>query len=135
MTRRGIVIGALAALAGGLLGATVAAHTTSSPADVSLGGYTSGGVSEALSGTITTVKPACYEGRKVFVYRKKSGDDLKFGADRAQETTAEYTVTAPTGNVPQGTYYSRIRKFDLAHSAAHEHVCEGDRSQNFDAGP
>ena len=137
--RRALIAGIGAALAGGLLAVVVAAHTTSYESNVNMNAYTSGAANNYFWGAVTSPKPACAPDRKVRVFRKRSGDDSKFGSDTSLEGpspgSGPYTVTAPTGDTPEGKYYAKIKARDLRPGGAHAHICEGAKSPTVAVGP
>ncbi|MEO8092257.1 MAG: hypothetical protein ABI726_06075 [bacterium] len=138
MSWRVIAVGALAALAGCLLAVGVAAHTTHSSSALQLNVYTSGSVSNYVWGVVSSPNPRCVAGRRVRVYRKAPGPDPEFGSDISLESPSgngPYTVTAPTGDLPEGLYYSQLRKRDLRPGRRHAHICKGARSNEQVVGP
>jgi hypothetical protein len=137
MTRRTILAGLVAALAGSLV-AVALAHTTTFKSSLSINAYTSGGSNEYVWGVVTSESPKCAAGWKVRVFRRRHGDDAKLGAVPSNDAASGlggYTVTAPTGNLPQGPYYSQVRKRDLRPGPAHDHICKGSESPEVDVGP
>lgn len=137
--RRALIAGVGAALAGGLLAVVVSAHTTSYESNVNINAFTSGVVGNYFYGAVTSPKPACAPKRKVRVLRKKPGDDSRFGSDTSLEGpspgSGPYTVTAPTGDIPEGDYYAKVKPRDLAGGKAHTHLCKGAESSALAVGP
>jgi hypothetical protein len=132
---RTIAACALAAAVGAVFAVAVVAHTSRTDSDISLFGFTSGGADEYFYGDIASAKGACEPNRKVRIFRKRPGDDALYDATRSLEPAGSYTVTAATGNLPQGDYYSHIRKRDLKPGKRHEHLCKGAKSAELDVGP
>ena len=137
--RRAVIAGIGAALAGGLLAVAVSAHTTHYESAVNINAGTSGTTHNYFYGAVTSPKAKCAPDRKVRVFKRRLGDDLKFGSDTSHEGASPgagpYTVEAPTGDIPEGDYYSTIKSRDLAPSGAHDHICKGDKSSTLDVGP
>lgn len=132
-----IAAGVLAAVAGGLV-AVALAHTTSFKSSLSINAYTVGGSNEYVWGVVTSESEKCAAGWKVRVFRKRHGDDAKLGAvpsNGPESGLGGYTVTAPTGNLKSGLYYSQVRKRDLKPGPAHDHICKGSESADVDVGP
>jgi hypothetical protein len=133
--RRTLAVCALALLAGAVAAVGVAAHTTRTDSDISLNGFTSGGADEYFYGDIASSNPDCEPARKVRIFRKRPGDDRLYDATRSLQPAGSFTVTAETGNLPQGDYYSHIRKRDLKPGKRHKHLCKGAKSAELDVGP
>jgi hypothetical protein len=135
---RRLAIGAcLAALGGALLAVAVAAHTVRYPSSIELHAFTVGSSNNYVYGAISSPNSNCVGGRKVRVYRKTQGSDAKLGADVSQEASGvgPYTVTAPSGDLHPGRYYSQVHKRDLRPGPRHAHICKGARSDGLDVGP
>ena len=124
---RSLLPGLGAVAAGGLLAVGVTAHTTRSPSSVTIAIPPS---ESYVYGAVSSPKQKCEPRRKVKVFRKRSGDDKLFGATRSPSDNGTYTITAETGTLPQGTYYSRVLKRDLSPGARHNHLCRAARSTN-----
>lgn len=129
--------GGVAALAGALLAIGAAAHTTHYPSSLSLSAFTSGATNNYVYGALSSPNSHCVGGRRVRVFRKAQGADPMLGSDVAQEASGvePYTVTAPTGNLHPGRYYSQTKKRDLKPGPRHAHICKGAQSSNLDVGP
>ena len=108
-----------------------------SPSSIALNAYTTGSSNNYVWGAISSPNSHCVGGRKVRVYRKAHGSDAKLGADISQENSGvgPYTVTAPSGDLKPGRYYSEVRKRDLKPGPHHSHICNGARSSGVDVGP
>ena len=137
--RRALSAGVSAALAGGALAVVVSAHTTHYESNVNIGGFTSGNVGNYLSGGVTSPNDKCAPDRKVTVFREAGSDDVKFGSDVSEVGTTpgvgDYLVNAPSGDIPSGDYYSRVKKRDLRKGRAHDHICDRAKSSPLDVGP
>lgn len=119
ISRRVLLAGGLAAVAGGALAVGVAAHTTHTPSTLTLDVG-----SDYFYGNVSSVDPDCLGHRRVRVFRARNGADKLFGADRSLETTGSYTVTESDVNFRGGAYYSRVKKHDLRpRSREHDHIC------------
>ena len=134
---RVLVAGAVAAIVGGALAVGVAAHTSQTASELRINAFTSGGTDEYAYGAITSASGRCLGGRKVRVFEKRPGTDTLLGADISQRASGvgPYTVTAPTGNIPQGRYYAQVKRVDTSPRGAHAHICKGARSGGLNVGP
>jgi hypothetical protein len=135
---RVIAAGGVAALAGCLLAVAVAAHTTRYASSVQLHAFTNETTNNYFYGVVSSPNSRCAGDRKVRIYRKAEGADPKFGSDVSQQAPSgdgPYTVTAPTGDIPTGSYYSQAAKRDLRPGPRHAHICKGARSSDLDVGP
>jgi hypothetical protein len=132
-SKRAILAGAAALLAGGALATAVAAHTSHSASSVVI----SAG-SEYFYGSVSSPNQGCLPHRRVHVFRKRPGDDKLFGVELSLEGTnlGSYTVTRAAVPLRDGRYYSRIKKRDLRpNSARHDHICRGATSDTTTVGP
>ena len=137
-TARLVAVGASAAVAGCLLAVAVAAHTTHYASSLDLHAYTSGAMDNYVYGTVSSPNSDCVAERKVHVYRKTPGADAKLGADVSNGPVSgvgPYTVTDPSGDLPEGSYYSETRRRDLKPGPHHAHVCRGATSDALAVGP
>jgi hypothetical protein len=125
--RRAVLVGGLAALAGGALAVGVTAHTGHIPSEITINAG-----SDYFYGAVSSPKASCEKGRRVRVFRRKPGRDKLFGAERSlggQLNLGQYTVTESDVNFRGGAYYSKIRKHDLKPSSgSHDHICRGASS-------
>jgi hypothetical protein len=137
VSRRLVIGAALAALGGSILAVAVAAHTDHYSSSVGINAFTSGSSNNYVYGAVSSPNSHCVGDRKVRVYRKTKGSDAKFGADISQENAGvgPYTVTAPSGDMHPGTYYSEVRKRDLRPGPRHSHICNPARSDGLPVGP
>jgi hypothetical protein len=135
--RKTALAGLVATVAGGLLAVGVAAHTSHTSASLAINAYTLGTTNNYIWGVVSSSKQRCAVERKVRVFRIRSGDDKLLGADVSQEgsTGGPYTVTAPTGDLKEGRYYSKVKRFDLAAGRRHTHLCDGAASERVKVGP
>jgi hypothetical protein len=133
---RAVFGGVLALLAGGALAMTAAAHVTSSPTSLAV---TLAPSESYLYGTVDSPKNPCEPDRRVRLMRVRPGDDKLIAADRSLDGgggTVHYTVETPTGDpLSPGSYYSQVKKLDLAPGSTHDHICKADRSSRVDVGP
>ena len=75
-------------------------------------------------GRVESAKTKCMDGRRVVLYRKKHGKDLRVGADRAalDVDVYEWFVGSDTPASSQ-SFYAKVKPID---------GCEGDRSALFE---
>jgi hypothetical protein len=134
-SRGTLVAGTLALLAGAALAVTAAAHTTSSPTSLAI---TLPPSESYVYGTVSSPKAACEPDRRVRLLRKRQGDDKLIAADRSFDAgsgVAQYTVDSPDGEaLNAGSYYSQVKRIDLAAGSAHDHLCNADRSARVTVG-
>jgi hypothetical protein len=115
---RVVIVGGLAAAAGGALAVGVAAHTSHTPSFV---GINAG--SDYFYGAVSSPSDSCLPDRNVRVFRKRPGADKLFGKEPSLNG-GTYTVTESSVTFRGGAYYSRIEKRDLRpHSRRHDHIC------------
>jgi hypothetical protein len=135
MSPRTLLSGILALIAGGALAITAAAHISSSPTSLAI---TLPPSESYVFGTVSSPKAVCEPDRRVRLMRRRAGDDKLIAADRSfvGGASVRYTVDTPTGEpMSPGTYYSQVKKVDLAGGSAHDHVCEADRSPRVEVEP
>ena len=128
----------MAALGGGVLAVAVAAHTTHYSSSLEIHAGTVGTMDNYVYGVVRSPNEHCVGERKVRVYRKVQGTDKKLGADTSQHVSSgvgPYTVTAPSGDLHPGAYYSQTDKRDLRRGPRHAHICRGATSDDLDVGP
>lgn len=116
----------------------VAAHTSHSASALTINAFTIGTADNYVYGAVSSPNSRCVAGRKVRVFRKTQGSDSLLGADVSLQSpsgTGPYTVTAPTGDLPEGRYYSEMRKRDLRPGNRHTHRCSGATSDRLSVGP
>ena len=138
--RRALIAGTAAALAGALLAVAVSAHTTHYESSVNINAFTNGSVGNYFYGAITSSKPACAPKRKVIIFEGAGGpDDTKFGSETSIDSgtpgVGSYTITAPSGDIPSGDYYSKAKRRDLRKGRAHDHVCDRAKSSMLEVFP
>ena len=131
MSARLLIAGALAAMLGGVLAVTVAAHTDRYPSDIEItagSGYVYGG--------LDSQRPSCEPNRKVKLYRKRSGRDQLIESTKSIPNSGGATWTIEFSSAPPtGDYYSKARKRDLAPGPGHSHICQGATSDEIPLAP
>jgi hypothetical protein len=136
LNARVLVGGLLALLAGGAVAVTAAAHVTSSPTSLAV---TLPPSESYVYGTVSSPSAPCEPDRRVRLVRKRPGDDRLIAADRSFDGgsgTVQYTVDTPMGGpLSPGSYYSQVKKVDLAPGSAHDHICKAARSARVDVEP
>jgi hypothetical protein len=137
--KRGALLAALAAIAGGLLAVGVAAHSDRYPTEMSATIQTANTITDHIRGRLLSSRTACAPDRKVRVFRKRPGDDQQIASDFSGTFTetigSPYTVAVPGGDFSPGVYYAHAKRRDLRPGARHDHVCKGKRSQDFSVTP
>jgi hypothetical protein len=105
---RTVAIAVIAALAVTLVGGGFAAASTKKfPTKVTIN-FTSGTYADKFNGKVKSRKALCKKGRKVTVFRVKSGADAKFGTDKTNKK-GKYVV-APGKKAAAGNYYAKAKK-------------------------
>ena len=133
MSVRLLIAGALAAVLGGVLAVTVAAHTDRYPTDIEI---TAGGSDSYVYGGVESQRPSCEPDRKVELYRKKPGKDRLIDSTKSIPNTGGVTWTIELNSAPPtGNYYSKARKRDLAPGGGHAHICREASSDLVPLGP
>ncbi len=134
-TPRILLAGALALAAGCSIAIVASAHVSSSPTSLAV---TLPPSESYVYGTVSSPKPKCEPDRRVRLVRKRSGDDELIAADRSFDGGAgvQYTVDTPMGDpLNPGTYYSEVKRVDLAAGSAHDHICKATRSPRVHVEP
>ncbi len=82
-------------------------------------------------GKVKSDFPECVKGRKVFLFRKKSGPDQKIGKDKAN-AHGYWRVSYP-GNPPLGAkFYAKVRNYDASEPGPGTGLgCSRDKSQTI----
>jgi len=133
MSGRLLIAGALAAVLGGVLAVTVAAHTDRYPSDIDI---TAGISSSYVYGGLDSPRASCEPDRKVKLYRKKPGSDRLIDSTKSIANSGGATWTIEFSSAPPaGNYYSKARKRDLAPGDGHSHICQGAASNLVPLGP
>ena len=135
LSPRALLGGVMALLAGSALAVTAAAHVASSPTSLAI---TLPPSESYVYGTVSSPKAVCEPDRRVRLMRRRQGDDKLIAADRSFDGGAnvQYTVDTPTGDaLNPGSYYSQVKRIDLAAGSAHDHFCEADRSPRVEVEP
>lgn len=81
-----------------------------------------------FSGRLISQKPRCEQDRRVRVFRKVPGDDIRMGADISDE---EGRWRVEFEDPPNDTYYAKTGRKVLKNSPAHLHICKRARSQDM----
>ena len=133
--KRGALVAALAAIAGGVLAVGVAAHTSRDPSSISI---TVPPSESYLYGVVSSPNADCPPHRKIRVFRTRPGDDKLFRRTHSLGPAhgfGQYTVSVETGTLRSGIYYSKVKESDLKPGDRHAHICKGDRSDEVGVGP
>ena len=89
-----------------------------------------------FAGRVTSANPGCGAGRTIRVFRvvRDSSDPEVRVLKWVTNVSGGWTALTRTGSGSfTGTYYARVLPKDLTpRSAAHDHICRGDRSPNLE---
>src|SRR5918992_1272044 len=114
-------------LAAGVITDVAAAH------NVRFGGsLTARFISETnvFKGRVTSTNDACEPGRRVAVFRVRSGPDLRVASDLTDSLGRWRLVY----NARAGDYYAKVLRRDIG-PGDHHHICIGIRTTTFDIPP
>jgi cysteine-rich repeat protein len=114
-------------LAAGVITDVAAAH------NVRFGGsLTARFISETnvFKGRVTSTNDACEPGRRVAVFRVRSGPDLRVASDLTDSLGRWRLVY----NARAGDYYAKVLRRDIG-PGDHDHICIGIRTTTFDIPP
>ncbi len=71
---------------------------------------------ELFSGKIGSTKGGCIDGRKVILYRKKSGDEQKLGKDNT-DGNGKFKIELSGGPPKDGKYYALVKQNKLGNGS------------------
>jgi cysteine-rich repeat protein len=83
-----------------------------------------------FKGRLTSSNERCESGRRVVVFRVRSGADLRADSDRT-DSLGRWNLVY---NARAGDYYAKVSRRDIA-SGDHNHVCVGIRTATFNIPP
>ena len=124
---RKLVVIVACGLAVGVFTDVAAAHT------VRFGGtLTAQFISETnvFKGRLTSSNERCESGRRVAVFRDRSGSDLRVASDRT-DSLGRWNLVY---NARAGDYYAKVLRRDIG-SGAHNHICVPVRTTTFEIPP
>src|SRR5919106_5819007 len=124
---RKLVVIVACGLAAACLAEAASAHT------VRFGGtLTARFISETnvFKGRLTSSNERCETGRRVAVFRVRSGSDLRVASDRTDSLGRWQLVY----NARAGDYYAKALRRDIG-SGDHNHICRGIRTTTFEIPP
>ncbi|MGI8460882.1 MAG: hypothetical protein ACR2OC_04475 [Solirubrobacterales bacterium] len=122
MKRTAIVVFVLGTLSvsGGLASAGVQNQFPTFFVKFKLEASTSSG--ETFAGKIDSAKGNCVKGRKVVVFRKKSGDKTKLGSDKT-DGKGEFSVGVGNGKPKNGKYYATVKELSFDDDNGEKQTC------------
>ena len=82
---------------------------------------------EKFSGKIDSSKGKCVDGRKVTVYRKKSGDKTKLGSDKTNDK-GKFKVGVGNGPPKDGKYLAQVKQSTFEANDGNRITCKPETS-------
>ena len=83
-----------------------------------------------FKGRLTSSNARCESGRRVAVFRERSGADLRVASDRT-DSLGRWNLVY---NARAGDYYAKVSSRDIG-SGDHNHICAGIRTTTFEIPP
>lgn len=77
---------------------------------------------KSFAGKIDSAKGNCIKGRKVVVYRKKSGDKTKLGSDKT-DGKGKFSVGVGSGKPKNGKYFAEVKKLSFNDDSGDKQTC------------
>jgi hypothetical protein len=120
--RRKAAISGTTALLCALLAATAVAGQTSYPTFFDKFKYEASSGNDKFEGKIDSGKGNCVKGRKVVLYREKSGDKKKLGSDKTNNK-GKFSIGLGGGPPKNGKYFAQAKKSSFQNSNGDKVTC------------